>query len=158
MEILTRTQMGADDDLDTVVIRLGELRPRVPYQIALEIEQNLRVSCKEAARFDRAGNRFWKDLVTEDPRLDVPKAHKGFRRSKLVPNVDTWTVAHKPLLVALLFDGVGKEMGYEDGIHLHTLIRKAGLRAKAWAGDTDSRSRMLGALHDAEADDKLGYA
>ena len=158
MEVLKPTQMGADDKLDMVVIRLGDLRPMVPYQIALEIQQSIRVACKEAARFDRASAKFWRELETEDPRLDRPKAHRGYRRSKLVPNVSSWEVVVSGPLVRLLFDGRGKEFDYESGINLHILIRKAGFRAKAWAGDTNKTRRMVGSLHSAEEDYRLGLA
>ncbi len=155
--ILTKTQLGADDKLDMVVIRLGDLLPMVPYQIALEVAQSLRVGCKQAARFDRAPARFWKEMVSsEDPRKDTPKAHRGFRRSKMVANVSSWEVKCNPPLVGLFFDGTGKEMNYEDGIHLHLLIRKAGLRAKAWSGDTGFNSRTIGMLTSAEEDYRLG--
>jgi len=155
--LLKRTEYGANDDLDTVVIRLGDLRPRIPYQTALELSQSLRVGCKQAARFDRVNAKFWRDLISsDDPRLDTPKAHKGFRRSKLVPNVDTWEVKAQPCLVGVFFDGVGREMGYEDGVRFHLMIRKAGLRARAWAGDPSFSTRTLVMLTDAESDDKLG--
>lgn len=158
MAVLKPTQMGADDELDMVVIRLGDLKPMVPYQIALEIQQSIRVACKEAARFDRASARFWRELEKEDPRLDIPKAHRGFRRSKLAPNVSSWEVVVSGPLVRLLFDGRGKDLDYESGIKLHILIRKAGFRAKAWAGDTSKTRRMLGAIHSAEEDYRLGLA
>jgi hypothetical protein len=154
--VLKPTQMGADDTLDMVVIRLGDLKPRVPYQIALEIAQSIRVGCKEAARFHRAPAKFWRELEKEDPRLDIPKAHRGFRRSRLTPNVTSWEVVVSGPLVRLLFDGEGKEFDYESGINLHVMIRKAALRAKAWAGDTSKTRRMLGNLHSAEEDYRLG--
>lgn len=156
--LLTPTQMGADDKEDMVVIRLGELKPMIPYQIALEIAQSIRVGCKEAARHDRASAKFWRELDMEDPRLDTPRAHRGFRRSKLISNVSSWEVVVSGPLVRLLFDNRGKEFDYETGIKLHTSIRKAGHRAKAWAGDTSRIRRMLGSLHSAEEDDRLGLA
>ena len=154
-QLLKPTQMGANDDQDMVVIRLGELKPRIPYQNALELMQSLRLGCMEAARYDRAPAKFWRELEDEDPRIDIPKVHRGFRRSMLAPNVSLWKVEVTPPLVRLLFDGRGKEFGYEDGIKLHILIRKAALRAKAWAGDTNTYSRMLGMLTNAEDDYRL---
>ena len=157
-DVLTKMQFGADDDHDMVVIRLDDLKPMTPYQTALDLSAGLRLACKQAARFDRAPATFWRELITEDHRLDIPKAHRGFRRSKLVPNFETYDVIVNPPLVGMLFDGRGKEFSYEDGIKLHVLIRKAALRAKAWAGDTDSRKRMLGMLTDAEDDYRLGLS
>jgi hypothetical protein len=153
--LLKRTQMGADDNQDLVVIRLGDLRPTVPYQTALKIAAALRMGCKQAARYDRAPATFWRDVDIEDLN-DSPRPHKGFRRSTLVPNVKDYEVRVNPPLVGLFFDGVGKEVTYEDGIRLHQMIRRAGRRAKAWAGDISRDSRMLGNLTDAEDDHRLG--
>lgn len=153
--LLKRTQMGADDNQDMVVIRLGELRPLVPYQTAFRIAAGLRMGCKQAARYDRAPATFWRDLDIEDLN-DSPKAHKGFRRSKLVSNVTNYEVKVNPPLVGLFFDGVGKEVTYEDGVRLHQMIRRAGRRAKAWAGDTSLDRRMFGNLTSAEDDYRIG--
>ena len=153
--LLKRTQMGADDNQDLVVIRLGDLRPTVPYQSAFLIAAGLRMGCKQAARHDRAPATFWRDMDLDD-LYDSPKPHRGFRRSKLVPNIDSYEVKVNPPLVGLFFDGVGKEMGYEDGIRLHQAIRRAGRRAKAWAGDTSLDRRMMGNLSDAEEDYRIG--
>lgn len=150
--------MGADDKLDMVVVRLGDMRPMIPYQTAFEIAQAVRVGCKEAARSDRASAKFWREMNTEDPRLDIPKPHRGFRRSELVSNVKSWEVVVSKPLVRLLFNGEGKEFDYESGIKLSVAIRAAGHRAKAWAGDVSRTRRMLGSLHSAEEDDRLGLA
>ena len=148
-------QVGASDDQDMVEIILDDLRPRITYQSALEIEQNLRVACKHAARYDRAPAYFWRDVNMEDLN-DCPKPHRGFRRSMLVPNVSSWEIKANPPLVALFFDGIGREMDYELGIKLHQMIRRAGRRAKAWGGDTSGNVRMLGNLTNAEDDYRLG--
>ena len=151
---LLPTTLGADDELDMVVIRLGDLRPRIPYQAALELAQSLRVGCKAAARYDRQSADFVNDMA-EDIN-DTPRPHRGFRRSRLVPNVNTWAIEPRPPLVAVLFDGAGMEMGYEEGVRLHFCIRRAARRAKAWAGDTGKGMRMLANLTDAEGDYRLG--
>jgi hypothetical protein len=153
--LLKRMQMGADDNLDMVVIRLGDLRPTVPYQTAFKIAAALRMGCKQAARYDRAPATFWRDMDLEDLN-DSPRPHNGFRRSRLVSNVNEYEVRVDPPLVGLFFDDVGKEVTYEDGIRLHQMIRRAGRRAKAWAGDISRDSRMLGNLTDGEEDYRLG--
>ncbi len=116
----------------------------------------VRMGCKDAARYHRAPAKFWRELETEDPRLDIPRANRGFRRSKLVPTATTWEVVVSGPLIRVLFDGEGKELDYENGIKFHILLRKAGLRAKAWAGDTSKTRRVLGNLHDAEENYRLG--
>lgn len=150
--------MGANDKLDMVVIRLGDMKPMVPYQTAFEIAQAVRVGCKEAARHDRASAKFWREMNMEDPRLDLPKPNREFRRSELVSNVKFWEVVVSMPLVRLLFNGEGKEFDYESGIKLSVAIRRAGHLAKAWAGDHSKTRRMLGSLHSAEEDYKLGLA
>ncbi len=153
--LLTPMQFGADDKLDMVVIRLDTMRPMIPYQKAFEFAQELRVGCKQAARFDKAPATFWREMELESLE-DCPKAHRGFRRSKLVPNVDSCHVRVKAPLVALVFDGRWIQTRYEDGIKLHHLIRRAGRRAKAWAGDTSNQRGLVGHLTDAEEDYRLG--
>ncbi len=146
---------GANDDEDMVIIAIGDLRPRVAYQTAFEIAHSLRLSCKAAARYDRVPANFWLDVGIEDLE-DCPRPHRGFRRSKQVPNVDYWQVSHLHAEVQLIFDNRGEIMGYEDGIKLHQRIRRAGRRAKAWAGESGKGRRMLSMMTDAEENYKLG--
>lgn len=153
--MLLPTRMGANDNQDMVVIRLGDMHPRIPYQVALELSQHLRVACKHACRFDHADGSFWTDVDIEDLE-DCPKPHKGFRRSLQAPNVKAWKIEVNAQLVNLTFDGVGREMDYETGIKLHQMIRRAARRAKAWAGDAGKGTRMLANLTDAGEDYRLG--
>lgn len=138
-----------------VVIKLGDLRPRIAYQSALQLAHSLRMACKGAARHDRAPATFWSDVDIEDLN-DCPRPHRGFRRSKLAPNVNDWSVCYEGAEVALVFDGRAEILGYEDGIKLHQMIRRAGRRAKAWAGDTSKGRTMLANLTDAAMDHELG--
>lgn len=154
MTLLKPTQMGADDEQDMVVIRLGPIRPRLLYRLALEIAAALRVSCKDAARYDRAPATFWRDIDLDDLN-DCPKTHKGFRQSGLITNFKSYEVMVNPPLVGLMFDNIVTEMDYENGIRLHQAIRRAGRRAKAWAGDSSMDRRMIGNLTDAEEDYRL---
>jgi hypothetical protein len=157
VELLRLTQLGANDDEDMVVITLGDLRPRVAYQTALEFAHYLRMACKGAARHDRAPATFWPDVDMEDLN-DCPRPHRGFRRSTQAPNVTSCKAAYQGAEVAVLFDGRGVIVGYEDGIKLHQMIRRAGRRAKAWAGDDRKGRTMLANMTDAEEDYKLGLS
>ena len=148
------TMLGADNDQDMVVIRLGDLRPRIPYQAALELAQSLRLGCKRAARHDRVPSTFVNDMAEDI--TDIPAAHRGFRRSMLTPNVKKWQIEARPPLVAVLFDDRGLDLDYEAGVRLHHCIRRAARRAKAWAGDTARGTRMLSNITDAEEDYRLG--
>ena len=71
-------------------------------------------------------------------------------------NFDRWQVGDKGAEVALGFDGRWEAMGYEDGIRLHNMIRRAARRAKAWAGEGRKSSRMLSNLTDAEDGYRIG--
>jgi hypothetical protein len=155
--MLLPTQMGANDNQDMVVIRLGDMRPQIPYQTAFELAQHLRVGCKRACRFDHADGSFWTDVDMEDLD-DCPRPHRGFRRSLLASTVTKWELSVNKQLVSLRFDGRGIEFDYETGVKLHQMIRRAARRAKAWAGDTKKGSRMLSNLTDAREDDRLGLA
>ncbi len=153
--LLTPTQMGANDDLDFVVVTLGSLKPKMPWQTALQVCHHLRMHSKQAARFDRVPANFWRDVAVVDLD-DCPAPHPTFRRSTLQQNFKKWEVGSNPPLVALIFDGQWTQMGYEDGIKLHHEIRRAARRAKAWAGDTSKVSTALANLTDAEDDYRLG--
>ena len=155
--MLLPTRMGANDNQDMVVIRLGNSQPCIPYQSALELAQNLRVMCKQACRFDHVEGSFWTDVDIED-LYDCPRPHRGFRRSNLASNVKAWTIQVKAQLIDLQFDGEGIEMDYETGIKLHQMIRRAARRAKAWAGDAGKGTNMLANITDAGEDDRLGLA
>jgi len=156
-EVLTPTQLGADDHEDMVILRLGSQRPMMPWQVALEMMHHLRSHCKNAARFDRVKAGFWRDVDMQD-LADKPRPHRGYRKSSLVQNFKHWQVADKPPLVALIFDGQMIEMGYEDGIKLHQRGRRAAQRAKAWAGDTNRIRGAYANLTNAEDDYRLGLA
>ncbi len=147
--------MGADDREDMVEITLGALKPKIPYQLGLEIAAHLRMACKHAARFDRAPATFWRHIDVDDLN-DCPPVHRGFRRSRQVSNVNTWAVRVSPPLVSLVFNETATDSGYEDGIRLHHIIRRASRRAKAWAGDTSRYGRTLANVTDAEEDYRLG--
>lgn len=155
MELLRLVNLGANDREDMVVITLGSLRPRIAYQTAFEIAHRLRLACKGAARHDRVRGNFVNDVDVGDLE-DCPRTSKQFRRSKQVPNVRNWQTSYKGAEVAVIFDGRGAIMGYEDGVKLHQMIRRAGRRAKAWAGDSSRSRSALAMLTDAEDDDKLG--
>ena len=63
---------------------------------------------------------------------------------------------HKGAEVCLLFGDQAEIFGYEDGIKFHQKIRRAGRRAKAWAGDASSQRTMLANLTDCEENYRLG--
>ncbi len=153
--IITPTKFAANNDEDMVNIQVGDLRPRIAYQSAFKIAHALRMACKSAARYDREPGTFVNDVDVEDLE-DCPKPSRQFHRSKQVPNVTNWRVSYKDAEVELMFDDRGQIFGYEDGIRLHQMIRRAGRRAKAWAGDTSKNRAMLANMTDAEDDYRLG--
>ncbi len=153
--ILSPTKFHANNDEDMVVITIGDMQPRAAYQTAFEIAHHLRMACKSAARHDRTPANFWPDVDMEDLE-DCPRPHRGFRRSKQMQSFTNCSTRFKGAEVCLLFDGVGQIFGYEDGIKLHQMIRRAARRAKAWAGETGKSGRMLANMNDAEDDYRLG--
>ena len=154
--VLKQMQLGADDREDMVVIQLGNLRPMAPYQLAFEIAQRIKVNSRMTAAADRVPASFDREMAQIDLE-DCPKAHRGFRRSKLVQNFDSWKVGQtNDGLVRIWFDDIATDIGYADGIKMAYLIRRAGHRAKAWAGDTNRGATMLGGLQDGEELYRLG--
>ena len=155
--VLERLKYSADDDHDLVVIRVGTLSGSVIYQQAFRIDQALRVGAKACARHHKAPATFWHalDLKSLD---DCPRAHRQPRRSSLVPTVGTWEVRVNGAEVELYFDdplnGVG--IDFEDAVFVGHTIRRAGRRAKAWAGDQSRVKQLLGNLTSAEEDDRIG--
>ncbi len=154
--IATPTTIGANDREDMVVVTIADLRPMMPYQTALELAHHLRMHCKTAARHDRQSSDFWPDVPGQGDLNDCPKPNRQFRRSRLVQNFNRWQVGDKGAEVALGFDGRWEAMGYEDGIRLHNMIRRAARRAKAWAGDSQRSRKMLSNLTNAEDDYRIG--
>lgn len=150
-----RGRFAANDDEDMVNIVVGDLGGRIAYQDSFRLSQALRLACIGAARYDRAAGTFWREVDMEDLD-DCPPPHRTFRRSKQVATVDDWQTSHKDAEVRLVFDGRGSIFGYEDGIKLHQMIRRAGRRAKAWAGDGSSNRVLLAGLTDGEENYRLG--
>ncbi len=155
MTLYRPVSIRANDDEDMVNIVVGDLAGKVPYQSSFRLSQSLRLACISAARHDRAPATFWRDVDMEDLN-DAPPTHRTFRRSKQVATVDRWQTAFQGAEVRLLFDGKAVAMGYEEGIKLHQKIRRAGRRAKAWAGDSSSHRMLLAALTDGEENYRLG--
>jgi hypothetical protein len=155
--MLVPTKMGANNDEDMVVIRVGDIGGTIAYQTAFEFAQGLRVACKSAARFDRVPANFWVDVDMEDFD-DLPRPHRGFRRSTQVPTIQRCRSMVNGAEICVEFDGRGRIMGYEDGIKLHQKIRRAGRMAKAWAGDAGKSTRMLAMVTDGEENDRLGLS
>lgn len=155
--LLQKVVFSANDEQDSVLIKIGGLKHRVGYRVGFEIDHYLRLAAKQAARFHRAPANFWRELDLDDLE-DQPKPHRGARQSRHRPTYKHWEIRCNPPLVALLFDGRGEEMDYETAVKLGHAIRRAARRAKAWAGDTSKYSAMLGNATDAEEDYKLGLA
>ena len=154
MTLFKKVAYGANNDHDTVVISFSTLCPRVAYQTAFEMSHKLRLQCKRAARLDRASATLAREFMPD--LKDCPRPHRGFRRSRLVPNVQCWKTGINGKLVWLGFNGECCELGYEDGLKWSSLIREAARRAKAWAGDTSKQMGMHAMLTDGEEDYKLG--
>lgn len=153
---MTRMTLTAKANLDMVEITLGSMGARVPYQSAFEIAQGMKVTARMVAIRDRAPAAFDRGIKGPDLK-DVPKTHRGFRRSTLVPNFKHWELRlTSDQLVGIVFDSTMTEICYEDAIHLAGVIRLEARRAKAWAGDGGRSMRMVGGIQDGEKLYKLG--
>lgn len=155
--LLERKVFTVNDELDFVNIKFGSINARIGYRLGFAIDQRMRLAAKYAARYDRAPATFWRDVDLVDLD-DVPKPSRLPQQSRLVPSATSWAVEAEPPLVRLMFDNIGEEMDFETAVKLGHAIRRASRRAKAWAGDTSSYSRMLGMLTDAEEDSRLGLS
>ncbi len=154
--LLQKIKYGATANLDMVDIRVADMRPRVPYQIAFEIAHKLRMAAKRAARWDRQPATLSHDYMGD--LKDVPRPNRAFRRSKLTSNMRRYLVGTNDRMVQIGFNNSCMDIEYEDALKLHAKIRIEARRAKAWAGDTSTTSRLLGMVTDAEEDDRLGLA
>ena len=153
--ILQKLVFSANNEEDSVVLRVGDLQHRFGYRVGFDIDHHMRLAAKQAARFDRAPASFWRDVDVPGDEQD-PRPHRGFRQSRLLPTYKTWKIGVNPPLVVVTFDNTSVEMDYEAAIKVGHLIRRASRRAKAWAGDTATYSAMLGNLTSAEDDYRLG--
>lgn len=144
--VLVKIRMECTADCDRVILRLGEQLHSIPYRIALEISQNMRVAAKSAASFDNASGAFWREVDPAADINDVPYAHNRSRESGMAATVRTWEIRCNPPEVGIVLDGVETWIGYETAIDLHFKIRRAARMAKAWAGDTSQVRRLTGSL------------
>jgi len=130
-----------------VRLKVDDREFRVPYQTALELSQHVRVAAKMAAEFDNAPASFWREISGPDLD-DLPPANQFFRRGSGSVNVERWEVRCDPPMVRVLFDGTRIGFPYDQAVSISNVLRRNARLAKAWAGDTDRRSRMIGALSD----------
>ena len=149
--ILEKVKFSANDDYDTVIIKVGDLHERVGYNVGFGIDQALRVGAKAVAGYYGAPASFWRDVEVNDLQ-DTPKPHRTPRESTLTPSCSKWEVKIIEMpLVTLLFDERGVDVDMELAVKLGHEIRRASRRAKAWAGDTSRARRMTARLTDANA-------
>ena len=148
--ILQRMSLSCTQGEDLVCLTVNHYEFRLPYQTALELSQHIRVAGKQAAEFDNAPASFWRDVEAPDID-DVPRANPYFRRGNGSVNVQRWQVRCAPPMVQVQFDQTRVSFPYEKAIAISNLLRKHGRIAKAWAGDTDRRSRMIGVLSNGAA-------
>ena len=150
-EILQKIRWSADDDLDSVVLRIDDMRQRIGYLAGFRIDQALRMGAKQVAEFYGAPARFWRelDLTHLD---DCPRPHRTPRQSRHVATYKNWEVRiQSPPLVTLLFDGVGKDLEMELAVKIGHGVRRASRRAKAWAGDSSRGLSVMAHITDANA-------
>lgn len=156
--LLERVTYSANDDLDSVVLRIGDMQQRVGYRVGFAIDQSLRVAAKHVAEYYGAKASFWRELALTSLD-DCPKPHRSARQSRHTPTYREWSVEmHNPPLVALLFDGAGEEFDIDVAVSFGHEIRRASRRAKAWAGDTSSDRRLIAHITDANAEPSLRLA
>ncbi len=148
--ILKKIKYSANDEQDSVVIRIDDLRARIGYRVGFAIDQNLRMGAKQMAEFHGASASFWRELALTD-LTDTPKPHRTPRQSRHLPSYKTWEIHCNPPLVGLFFDGKGMEFDIELAVKIGHEIRRASRRAKAWAGDTSTDRRLFANLTDGNA-------
>lgn len=153
--ILEKSTYSANDEHDTVLIRVHDLRARVPYRVGFEIDQALRMMAKTMAQCYGAPGSFWRELALPD-LADCPKPYRKARQSRHLPSYKKWEVQCNPPLVGLFFDGRGREFDLEMAVTLGHEIRRASRRAKAWAGDNSRHVGIMANLTDANTPTVVG--
>lgn len=78
--MLERTVFTVNDELDFVDVRFGSLRALIGYRICFTIDHYLRLAAKQAARFDRAPPKFWREVDLPDLE-DCPRPYRLPRQS-----------------------------------------------------------------------------
>ena len=148
--LLEKIHFQVDDRFDFIDIKFGSLlSARIGYRLCFVIEQNLRIAAKQAAQFDNAPASFWRDVDVIDLEDDKYTPSRVPQQSQLSPSLppgSKWEVQVNPPLVRLVLHDMAAEMDYETAVKFGHAIRRAARRAKAWAGDTSSHSRMAGYL------------
>lgn len=160
MGILQSHTVGAVSDKDIVVLTLGTHEIRLYYQTTFEVVNGLRLAAKIALRHEGLQMPDWRAVLdTVKPQLPARiKTYKGYRRSDMLTNVDTWKVQWNGSLVVVKFNELTAELHYSDALRLHLLLRAAAKNAKAWSGDDAKQMRVSAYLNDAEDNYKYNYA
>jgi hypothetical protein len=155
---LEKTTFTVNDELDFVTLKCGTIDVRIGYRVALSVAKSLMETAAHVARFQRISIKDFKEQMQEADLEDSPRPNRRPRQSKLTPTATSWETYPTASLIGLLFDGEGMELDPEFAWKMGSELRRAGRRAKAWAGDSSKISNCTGILTDAEEDYRLGVA
>ena len=153
-----------ETEQDLWVLILGSNRLTLPYQLGFEILNAIWLACKMAMRYEGIASKHQAEFIKLDelPSLAMvlPEPHRGFRRSRVLPNVENINVAYENQLVRLEIYPYQGEMltawlHYSDAFVIYRDGRRACKVAKRWAGDGSRIWNGRAHLADAEDNDKL---
>jgi hypothetical protein len=148
---------------DLWVLHLGPNRLTLPYHLGFEILNAIWLACKMAMRYEGIASKHQAEFLKLDelpPLTTLPQPHRGFRRSRKLPNVREIDVAFEKQLVRLEIYPYQGEMltakvHYSDAFTIYRDGRRACKVAKRWAGDGSRIWSGRAHLADAEDNDKL---
>ena len=154
--VMTKLFVAVRPNMDMVEVQLGSHTLRVPYQTAFEIASGIRVAAKTSMSFEKTPVKEWREISEVEDGEPVLATSHQFRRSKLIGNVNTWSIAFEGALVVIRANELELKLHYSEAFPLHQLIRQKAREAKAWAGDTSRSIKVRATLSDAEENYKRG--
>lgn len=149
---------------DLWVLRLGSNRLTLPYHLGFEILNAIWLACKMAMRYEGIASKHQAEFIKLDElpplAMALPEPHRGFRRSRELPNVENINVAFENQLVRLEIYPYQGEMltakiHYSDAFIIYRDGRRACKVAKRWAGDGSRIWNGRAHLSTVEENDKL---
>lgn len=139
--------------MDRVVFRIDKTDFFVPYAQVFKMALQMQLCCKRSKAIIHE-TESWVELTDAD-NIEV-REYSTVKPYSQVKGKFDWEFRTDSELIYLRLKDFITSFHFVDGLKLSHMIRMAGKKAKAWAGDLSPIRTSAGILTDAEENYKLG--
>lgn len=146
-------QFSVLTDMDRVVFRINRRDFFIPYAQVFRMAQCLQIICKRSKQLIHE-REHWAKLANTGG-IEIPDYNTVTPYSQ-VKGKFNWEFRIESELIHFQLGDYHTSFHFAAGLQLSFMIRIAGRKAKAWAGDLGKTKIAVGMLTDAEENYRLG--